>query len=159
MWALMPIYQVPSDKTASLHLEFPACTMKRMTVVNLLGTAGLISYCNIATSSSHRVSRASLLLHTQEAPWVITEKGSGRGPCTILESFEQWLLPSLWEKSLPLSLVFSLQQACRYPDQRISSVLLLRGTEHLWGSYSATHLLPVKNQIIKLRKLGREIGA
>lgn len=77
----------------SLHFEFSACTMKGMTVVNLLGTADLINYCNIATASSHRVSQALLFLHTQEAPQFttvsFTEKGSGREPCTFLGSFEQ----------------------------------------------------------------------
>lgn len=157
MWALMLIHLVSSEKTAFLHLEFPACTMKRMTVVKLLGTAGLINYCNITTASSHKISRASLFVHTQEAPQVFTAystgKGSRRGSCILLEIFEQQLLPSHWEKSPLFYLAFSLQQAHHCPEQP----QLSRGTEHLWVSYSVSHLLSVKNQIIEIRNLGREI--
>lgn len=94
-WGLWHSFLMSLDKAASLHLEFPACTTKRMTVGNLLGTDCLINYSDIATASSHWVSQGSPLLHAQDAVQLITvsfiEKGSRRGPCTILESFEQQL--------------------------------------------------------------------
>lgn len=95
----------------SLHFQFPACTMKGPAVDNLLETASLINYCNspklaaIESASHCFFTQGKFIMVSVEVHHLFfTGKGSGRGPCTILESCEQWLLPLVCEHSLLYSL-------------------------------------------------------
>lgn len=136
----------------SLHSEFlyNACTMKRMAVVNLLGTAGLINHCNIATASSHRISWAALFCHTQEASQFITvsftKREAGENPAQSWKDSNNGSCPLSKRSHCHHSCIFPYGLLLHWPQ-------LSRSTEHIWVSYSVNHLQSMKNQTKELRKL------